>query len=157
MTVYLVKEADSGRAERWLGPPTLRPLSREGWRQAAALVECFEARPISRIVAGPNLRCRETVSPLAESRGLNVESGAALAEGADPSLAFELVRTAIAGRPIVLCAHAGLINALVQLLVAEGWVNEDGGDVIDGIVWAVGEADVDRGAAFDLTLAGPHG
>ena len=141
-TIYLVKEADSGHPGSWPGPPKLRPLTREGRRQARDLATHLEARPISRILTGPNLRCRETVIPLADARGLAIESDEALGDVAGVKRALDLIRAAGAGPPpgpLLICAHADLVDAMVAQLVLDGWVDEDGGSLQDGILWQLEE------------------
>ncbi|MGA7912566.1 MAG: histidine phosphatase family protein [Candidatus Dormiibacterota bacterium] len=136
MTIYLVKEADSGSPGSWPGPSRLRPITREGRRQARALVACLEGRPISRILTGPNLRCRETVMPLADARDLVIESDHALGEVAEVDRALAVVR-GTAARPLLVCTHSSLVDAMVGRLLLDGWLVEDGADLTDGFVWLV--------------------
>jgi phosphohistidine phosphatase SixA len=136
MTIYLVKEAHSGSPDSWPAPARQRPITAEGWRQARALVACLAARPISRILISPCLRCRETVTPLARARGLAVESDPALGEVASVTRALALIRRA-AALPLLVCTHASLVDALVGQLLLEGWSNEDDVSPADGLVWLI--------------------
>lgn len=136
MTIYLVKEADSGSPSSWPGPARLRPITREGRRQAKALVACLQGHPISRVLTGPNLRCRETVMPLADARDLVIESVHDLGEMADVDRALEVVRGA-ASRPVLVCTCASLVDAMVGKLLLDGWMVEDDVAVADGFVWLV--------------------
>lgn len=144
MTIYLVKEADSGSPDSWPGPSRLRPITREGWRQATALIACLGGRPISRILTGPNLRCRETVMPLADARELVIESDQALGELAEVNRALEVARKA-AARPLLVCTHASLVDAMVSKLLLDGWVDDDVADLKDGSVWLVEEVVLEAG------------
>jgi 8-oxo-dGTP diphosphatase len=112
MTVYLVKEADSGGRQSWLGAAHLCRITSEGWRQARALAGILDDRPISRILTSPSIRCRETVVPLARARGLAIESDPALGEVASVARALSLIRNA-AAHPLLVCMHVSLVNALV--------------------------------------------
>jgi 8-oxo-dGTP diphosphatase len=74
---------------------------------------------VRRIVSSPFLRCVQTVEPLAVARGLEVERTEALAEGADPHAALELLLE-LEAHAGVACAHGDLVPALLQLLVRRG-------------------------------------
>jgi broad specificity phosphatase PhoE len=73
--VYLVAEADAGNREEWPGPDRLR------------------GQPIERVVASPWLRCRQTVQPLADQLGLDVDDDRALAETAGIDRAVLVAKT----------------------------------------------------------------
>ena len=76
MTVYLVRHARAGRRSAWKGDDRLRPLSKVGRRQAAALVDLLVEvsgdREIEEILSSPYVRCRQSVDPLAKRLGLKV-------------------------------------------------------------------------------------
>jgi probable phosphomutase (TIGR03848 family) len=55
-------------------------LDAAGERQAAALVDRFADIPLAEIVCSPLTRCRRTVGPLAEARGLDVRTEDDLSE-----------------------------------------------------------------------------
>jgi len=110
--VYLHRHAQAGHRESWPGDDdSLRPLDERGRRQARALVELLAGRDFSRIVSSPYTRCLQSVEPLAESRGLQVEAVDALAEGAGEAAALDLFRSLDV--PAVACVHGDLIEALV--------------------------------------------
>lgn len=139
MTIYLVKEGDSGNPASWPGPSRFRPLTREGRRQAHALVACLEGRPVTKILTGTSLRCRETVIPLADARDLEIESTPILDEPANVARAFDLALGAAAG-PLLVCACASLVDAIVGKLYVDGWIDEDRADLGEGLVWLVEDA-----------------
>ena len=118
---YLVRHAKAGDRAVWTGDDLARPLSKMGYRQAKALVKELAKRPIKRILSSPAVRCVETVSPLAEQRGLPVEPRDELLEGASLSgllgLLDELRSTAS-----VLSGHGDLIPAAIEHLEGEGMV-----------------------------------
>lgn len=129
--VYLVCEADAGGRLVFGGPDKLRPLTAEGWRQAWELAERLQDASITRVISSPWLRCRQTVSPLANLRHLDVESCPALGEIACVESAMALV-AANATAPTLVCSHLSLLQALVERL---GW---SGGDVrqVCPLAWA---------------------
>lgn len=104
----VVRHASAGDRSRWAGDDRLRPLDERGRRQAAELVEELRPLKIRRIVSSPYARCVQTVEPLAEELGLEVELDNRLAEGAG-SAAAELLRDA----GVVACTHGDVIHDLL--------------------------------------------
>jgi 8-oxo-(d)GTP phosphatase len=82
--LLVVRHASAGDRDDWKGPDADRPLDERGRRQAEQLVNQLAPFTIGRIVSSPFARCVDTVQPLARARGLEVETGDDLAEGADP-------------------------------------------------------------------------
>jgi 8-oxo-dGTP diphosphatase len=116
---YLVRHAKAGDRDAWSGDDGARPLSKSGRRQAKALVRVLSSRPVERIVSSPAERCLETVRPLAEQRGLSIESRDELLEGASlPGLLGVLDEAR--STPVVLCAHGDLIPEAVEDYEARG-------------------------------------
>jgi 8-oxo-dGTP diphosphatase len=113
--VYLVAEADAGKREEWPGPDRLRPITRDGWRQARAVADRLRGQPIERVVASPWLRCRQTVQPLADQLGLDVHDERALAETGDVERAM-LVIESLRGTPSVVCTHEDVVRAILGRL-----------------------------------------
>ena len=112
MIVYLVRHARAGHRETWDGEDdTLRPLDERGQRQAEALVAQLAECDFSRVLSSPYVRCMQSVEPLAEIRGLQVEAVDALAEGAGEAAALELFRSLDA--PAVACVHGDLAEMLL--------------------------------------------
>ena len=113
---YLVRHAHAGDKRAWNGPDALRPLSEPGRREAHGLLVQLRDYPIGRIVSSPAVRCLQTVEPLAQRRGLPVESNGALGVDADPVKLVELLTDPVAAET-VLCSHGELIGeALMRLL-----------------------------------------
>jgi 8-oxo-(d)GTP phosphatase len=109
--VYLVRHASAGKREEWSGDDGLRPLDERGRRQAQALVAGLADRDFRRIVSSPHVRCVQTVEPLAQARGLEIEVTETLADGADPWPARELL--AAADELLVACVHGDFVEALL--------------------------------------------
>lgn len=139
-----MRHAHAGERDDFDGDDAERPLSPKGQAQAQHLVALLEAFPVSAVLSSPMVRCRQTVEPLAQARGLVVEPEPALAEGAGDdavSLAQRLL-----GSAAVLCTHGDVIPAVLSEVAARGcllprdvrwqkgstWVLED-----DGRDWTV--------------------
>jgi hypothetical protein len=74
--------------------------------------------------------------PLADARDLVIESDHALGEVAEVDRALAVVR-GTAARPLLVCTHSSLVDAMVGRLLLDGWLVEDGADLTDGFVWLV--------------------
>ena len=136
---YLVRHAKAGDRTTWTEDDRLRPLSKKGRRQAERLVQAFREREIGRIVSSPYVRCVQTVRPLALDRGLTIATDEALAEGAPPAEALELLDR-VADAATVLCSHGDVIPMLVEHLQHNGTELQDGGDWKKGSVWVLERA-----------------
>lgn len=147
MKLYVVRHGNAGSRSSWSGDDRLRPLSKKGRRQAAAVAARLADSGISRLISSPSLRCIETLRPLADYAGLEVEDDDRLAEGSDGDEALELLdelrddsndpgasrnREAIA-----VCSHGDVIPDLLSLLRARGTVFHDPLTWPKGSVWRV--------------------
>ena len=120
MPVLLVRHASAGDRNLWSGADRDRPLDERGRNQAAGLVELLRTYDPLRICSSPAARCVQTVSPAAESLGLDVEVLAALYEG-DSADALSLVRSlAGEGGCVVLCSHGDVVPEVLDALSVEG-------------------------------------
>lgn len=132
MSVYLVRHGDALSRSKWPQDDELRPLSDKGWRQAAGLVDLLGDKGVRRIVSSPAVRCWQTVEPLAQHLGLEIEHDPRLWEGAATRPARELLETDEA----VLCSHGDLIPDLLNELIDEG-MEAVGRDCKKGSTWAL--------------------
>jgi broad specificity phosphatase PhoE len=132
--LLVVRHADAGDEGDWDGPPSLRPLSAAGHRQAAGLVVRLEDYPVDRILCSPTLRAHQTVQPLARDRFLEVETAPALGMDAGPA---ELLRRFWARQlpNTVLCTSGETIGRLLTRLAADGLVMEEPMDWPNGSTW----------------------
>ncbi|MDQ3304389.1 MAG: histidine phosphatase family protein [Actinomycetota bacterium] len=119
MSVHLVRHAKAGDRSEWDGPDELRPLSNKGAGQAAALAELLAAEPLKRILTSRYRRCLQTVEPLAERLGLDVETHPALSEEADPAATWALLEE-LTGTEAVACTHGNLIGPVLDRLHRQG-------------------------------------
>lgn len=119
MTIYVVRHGKAGDRSLWDGPDDLRPLSKSGRKQAERLVEQLADAPIDRIVTSPNVRCRQSVEPLAEQRRLPVDLADELAEGTPLREALLLIQK-VAHENTVLCTHGDVVGDLLHHLDRKG-------------------------------------
>jgi 8-oxo-(d)GTP phosphatase len=109
--LLVVRHASAGDRTEWTEANDARPLDERGRRQANALVECVAGFGIGRLVSSPFTRCVQTLQPLAEKLGLQLELSDDLAEGAGPERALELLLS-LAGAPAVVCGHSPELEPL---------------------------------------------
>lgn len=138
--VYVVRHGKAGRREGWEGPDEERPLTRRGRRQARRLVERFRGLEVDRILSSPFVRCVQTVEPLAEARGLDVEATGELAERTDLDEALALLGS-LDHRPTVICGHGAEIRELVDRLESSGATVEGDRGIAKGSVWVLERED----------------
>ena len=108
--LLLVRHASAGKRDRWQGDDRLRSLDRRGAEQAERLVDVLQGHPLRRILSSPYVRCRQTVEPLARSRGLPVEEREELAEGAGLDAMHRLATSLGAA---ALSVHGDLVAELL--------------------------------------------
>jgi 8-oxo-(d)GTP phosphatase len=111
-SILLLRHATAGSRMQWNGDDKLRPLDDKGRFQSIELAETLVHYPIKRIVSSPYLRCTQSVEPLAERLGLDVETTSKLAEGADAGAVRSLV-TGPNGHLTLLCSHGDVIQRIV--------------------------------------------
>lgn len=117
--VYLIRHAKAERLATWDGPEPLRPLTQRGMRQARELAEQLAGAGVTRIVASPFLRCRQTAAPLAARLGLRVGVDERLADGEPVAKALELLREQRAN--VIACfSHRALHEDLAADLAEAG-------------------------------------
>lgn len=112
MHALLVRHAQAGDRAAWAGDDRLRPLDREGRRQAEALAESLAGLHATRLLSSPYVRCVQTLEAAAARLGLQLEERDELAEG---STAGEVVRLLgeLEGTVPALCTHRDVIEALL--------------------------------------------
>jgi 8-oxo-dGTP diphosphatase len=145
--VYLVRHAKTLNRYTWPEPDHLRPLSKAGFRQAAALPEHLGNVPFSRLVTSPYVRCVQTLEPLAEADGAVLELADWLAEGAGAAAALELLLAMAGDGPVAACTHGDVIlDTLAELGFAKTPL-EDPLECKKGSTWIleVGEGSFRRG------------
>jgi phosphohistidine phosphatase SixA len=121
VTLYVVRHANAGSRADWDGPDVERPLSDKGRQQAEAVTAHLVDAPIKRVLSSAAVRCQQTVTPAAETRGLEIEVHDALTEGAAAAETTTLLYTlAEEGDDVVLCSHGDVIPAAIEALRGDG-------------------------------------
>jgi phosphohistidine phosphatase SixA len=108
VSAILLRHASAGARDAWVGDDRLRPLDGKGRRQARKLAPQLARIGARRVVSSPYTRCLQTVAPLAEALGVEVEADERLAEGADDA-ALPL----LAEDGVVACTHGDVASALL--------------------------------------------
>ena len=144
--VVLVRHARAGVPELWSGPDELRPLDEVGGARAAALAETLACFGPARLISATPVRCQQTLVPLADALGLELDVDAVFNEETDVTRAVERVRhLGNSGGASVICSQGKLIPPLLAALAGgepasyatpkgAGWVlslGPTGGVVLD--------------------------
>ena len=132
MTLYVVRHAHAGRRSEWTGDDRTRPLSDRGELQAKGIATTIdqdrERAATLRILTSPAVRCAQTVQPVANQAGGDVQVEDRLFEGTGTSevasLLEEVTGAADGGADVVLCSHGDVIPLLLDLLVQAGMAPE---------------------------------
>ena len=82
--LLVVRHAKAGSRDKWDGADHLRPLSNAGRKQAQAIAELLPSYGPDRIGSAPQVRCRDTVAPLADALGLPIADERAAQRGQLP-------------------------------------------------------------------------
>jgi 8-oxo-dGTP diphosphatase len=119
-TVLFVRHARAGSRRTWHGEDDQRPLDAPGQRQALLLRDVALAFIPAAVHSAPLVRCRQTVSPLAEQLGVKITdedvlSDDAVARNARPGLR-RMRQIALAEATAAVCAQGDAIPSLVRTL-----------------------------------------
>lgn len=136
-TIYLLRHGAAGNRAKWNGIDAVRPLTKKGRRQAAALAESLTAANIERIYTSPYMRCVQTVEPIAVAIGAKVVEHDALAEGPDIDAAYELV-DGLVGFNALLCSHGDVIPAVINRMMWAGLTLESRFYCSKASIWEIG-------------------
>lgn len=125
LSFYLLRPARAER--RGEGASEARTLSDEGWAQARSLASWLSNEPVTRLLSGSSLKCRQTLEPLAERLGLPIEVDERLDKSADAGERLALLHGLhetqetpgrSADRVAVCLSHSLLQAALPELVGA---------------------------------------
>lgn len=139
MAVFLVRHAIAKGRHSWSGDDRKRPLTSRGRRQADGIADLLAGEPIRRLVSSPAVRCRQTVTPVAERLGLEVTDAHELFEGEAPKHALALVLELAPKRgDSVLCTHGDLVPDLLDRLRHHGLALDTDPAFAKGSTWHLG-------------------
>jgi 8-oxo-(d)GTP phosphatase len=143
VSLLLVRHGKAGDKHRFDGPDDLRPLDPKGRRQAQRLAEVLPHFGTDDGCTAPPLRCRQTLEPLAERLGLDVQELPEMGEegfAEDPEAALARVEELLAAPGVaVVCSQGGAIPSVLQALGVHGHgVTGLLPPAAKGSVWALG-------------------
>jgi 8-oxo-(d)GTP phosphatase len=121
VSLHIVRHAKAVARTQHDGADPDRPLDERGDAQAATLAEKALFDDVGRIIASPAARCVQTVRPLADRLGIDVEIDCKLYEGHDPSVVLDLAVQHDHGTgDLVVCSHGDIIPEALHLIVLRG-------------------------------------
>jgi 8-oxo-dGTP diphosphatase len=135
--VTVIRHAEAGNRDRWTAPDDLRPLSRGGRLQAQRIAERFAGEPFVQVMSSPFVRCVQTVSPLADARGLSVELRDDLAEGQPTGYLEKAILEAEGAGPTAICVHGDAVRALLGDLIERGIARRVSRATKKGAAWVL--------------------
>ena len=144
-TLVLVRHGHAGSRSDWDGPDDLRPLDSRGRAEARRLAEVLPLLAPQAVFTAPPVRCRETVTPLAERLGHDLQLLPELGEdgfGADPEAGMAVVERLLAPRaapgPTVVCSQGGAIPSVLMALGVQWEGSRAFPPTAKGSVWVLG-------------------
>ncbi|MFZ0014093.1 MAG: NUDIX hydrolase [Acidimicrobiia bacterium] len=152
-TLFFLRHAAAGDRTKWDGIDAVRPITKKGKRQSAAIAQSLQDRGIERIYTSPYTRCVQTVELLAEAIGAKVHEHDALAEGPDIDGAYDLADELV-GYNAVLCTHGDVIPAVMNRMMWAGLTLESRFYCSKGSIW---EVNIDGGRFTTATYVPPPG
>ena len=118
--LVVIRHALSMRRKEWTGDDADRPLTRDGRAQAARMTGLVAAWAPARVVSSPSRRCRDTVAPLADALGVELELEPCLSEEAyedDPTPARHLIaRLRDGAEAVAVCTHRPLLAMVARTI-----------------------------------------
>jgi 8-oxo-dGTP diphosphatase len=133
--VYLVRHAKAGERRIWTGDDVDRPLSHTGWKQSRALARRLAKKHVTALHASPYVRCVQTLEPLGEALGLEVQIDKRLFEDEPFEPVLDLIAEVEDGA--VLCSHGDIIPAVINALVRRGMEVDTPPDWRKATVWVL--------------------
>jgi len=117
--LFLIRHAVAGVRSSLDPFDDRRELDDGGRHQAQTIAAEWSCDDVEAIFSSPAVRCVQTVEPLAERLGLQVQIATELFEGASSSRSIAYVRS-FTGRSVVLCSHGDVIPDVLRNLEVGG-------------------------------------
>ena len=141
-TVLLVRHASAGNRSSWTGDDGERPLDECGIAQADELVRRLSRFEVARVVSAGVRRCLDTVVPVADALGIEVEVEPLLSEVAYPGREEEAValirHLGDVEVDAIACSQGDVIPDLVaRLAAADGVALDEPIRSAKGSTWAL--------------------
>jgi 8-oxo-dGTP diphosphatase len=140
-----VRHGHAGSRSEWDGPDDLRPLDSRGRTEARRLADVLPLLAPQTVFTAPPIRCRDTVAPLAERLGLELQSLPEVGEegfGADPEAGLAAVERLLSPRATpgvtVVCSQGGAIPSVLLALGVHWEGSRPYPPAAKGSVWVLG-------------------
>ncbi len=133
--IYLVRHAKAGERRVWDGDDELRPLSKHGWKQSEAIAKRLAAKGATSLYSSPYVRCMQTLEPLGDRLGVDVQPEPRLYEGEPFEPVLDLLGEVTTGA--VLCSHGDIIPEVIQALARRGMEVQTSPDWRKGTIWVL--------------------
>ncbi len=117
--VFLVRHAHAGDRSAWKGKDSKRPLTDKGRRQADGIANKLKNEGVTGILSSPAARCVQTVEPLANLLGVEIETHPALAEGVTATETVSLIHE-LGDSRTVLVTHGDVVFGALEHLAEQG-------------------------------------
>jgi 8-oxo-dGTP diphosphatase len=134
-TIYLVRHAKAGERRLWTDDDVARPLSKKGWRQSKVVAKRLAGHGANSLYSSSYVRCVQTLEPLSDLIGVDVEIDPRLFEDEPFEPVLEMLAEVADGA--VLCSHGDIIPATIQALQRRGMVIETPADWGKASVWVL--------------------
>lgn len=152
--VSLVRHGAAGSRMAWHEADRLRPLDSAGHEQAQALARLLVLTAPERIVSAAPVRCRETLSPLADALGMTVKVDPAFDEESPDGIgtATAALRLCAAeSSSTVICSQGKVIAPLLRSLRPGNTTTAEDYHTPKGTGWLLALAGTDVVSADRLT------
>ena len=116
--LYLVRHAKAGERRLWDGDDRDRPLSPKGWKQAELLAARLQVLGVCGLYSSPYVRCMQTLQPLADRLGREIEIDQRLSEDEPFEPMLEMLAELADGA--VQSSHGDMIPATISALERRG-------------------------------------
>ena len=133
--IYLVRHAKAGERRVWEGDDEARPLSKHGWKQAESIATRLAAKGPTSLHSSGYVRCVQTLEPLAELVGLDIQRDHRLHEGEPFEPVLDLLGEVDSSA--VLCSHGDIIPAVIEALVRRGMEVQTAPDWRKATIWVL--------------------
>ena len=133
--IYLVRHAKAGERRVWEGDDEARPLSKHGWKQSEAIAKRLADKGVTSLYSSPYVRCMQTLEPLGERLGVDVQAERRLYEGEPFEPVLELLAEVPTGA--VLCSHGDIVPDVIQALARRGMEVQSPPDWRKGSIWVL--------------------
>jgi 8-oxo-dGTP diphosphatase len=133
--LYVIRHAKAGERRLWTGSDLDRPLSKKGWKQSELVGKRLAKLEPSVLLSSPYVRCQQTLEPLADLIGQQVQIEQRLCEDEPFEPVLELLSEVPAHA--VLSTHGDIIPATMQALARRGMKMNTPPDWRKAAVWVL--------------------